>query len=375
MTTNVTAFPTDPTGGTALILTDDSYAPVNLTGGKSVSLYGTSRTNLFVGSNGYITFDSGDSEYRGTYTYHFGKPRVSGFFADYNPGSGGTISVRQLDDRLAATWQNVPEYDTTNSNNFQVELFFDGVIRITWLRIDIPAGVAGLSQGLGVPAGFAASDLSAYPVCTTTPTGLLISATATGRGNIEPWGLVPVSLGADASFTALADTYFHIGDVRTNGTVIAQSFDAASTNFVFGWTNIAADGSIIAHFVETTTTNGTPWWWLAQYGLTNGGFDAAAAADPDHDGFSSGREFVADTRPDDSNSFLRIAGMTGGSNAAVNLATTSSNRLYAVYGATNLTSGVWTTLATNVPGSGPSTSVGVTNDVPWRAYRIGVRRP
>ena len=70
------------------------------------------------------------------------------------PGTGGTISWRQLADRIAVTWQGVPEYGTTNSNNFQIELFFDGRIRITCLGIAATDGLIGLSQGLGTPVDF-----------------------------------------------------------------------------------------------------------------------------------------------------------------------------------------------------------------------------
>ena len=45
--------------------------------------------------------------------------------------SGGTISRKQLPDRVAITWLGVPEYQTTNQNSLQIELFFDGRVRIT----------------------------------------------------------------------------------------------------------------------------------------------------------------------------------------------------------------------------------------------------
>ena len=75
----------------------------------------------------------------------------------------------------AFTWQNVPEFDAGNSNSFQIELFFDGRIRLSYLKVDAIFGLAGLSRGLGVPAGFDESDFSHYDPCFK---GLLVVAPA-----------------------------------------------------------------------------------------------------------------------------------------------------------------------------------------------------
>ncbi len=171
-TEQIAAFPTDPTGGTTLSFSpsnDDGYANVFLSGGETVSLYGTGYTNFFVGSNGYITFGAGDSGYDETFADHFDLPRVSGCLNDLSPGPVGTVSWKQLPDRVAVTWDNVPEYNTANSNNFQIELFFNGDIRISYLQMDAGDGIAGLSAGDGVDPDFIESDLSALLVCAERP--------------------------------------------------------------------------------------------------------------------------------------------------------------------------------------------------------------
>ena len=159
--TPITALPTDPNGGTALTFSpsnDDGYATV--TPGATVSLYGTNYTSFYVGSNGYITFNSGDSTTGESYANHFSKPRISGLFDDLNPGTGGSVRWKTLADRVVVTWLNVPEYNTTNQNTFQIELFLDGRITISYLAIAAADGLAGLSRGTGVPSDFLASDLS-----------------------------------------------------------------------------------------------------------------------------------------------------------------------------------------------------------------------
>ncbi len=140
---------------------------VTLAAGKTVKLYETGYPSFFVGSNGYVTFGSGDDTARAPLYAHFAHPRISALFRDLNPGFGtpfgGTISWKQLADRVAVTWNNVPEFgDQPNSNNFQIEMFFDGRIRIAVLRVDSTRGIIGFSRGGGIPAGFRESDFSSY---------------------------------------------------------------------------------------------------------------------------------------------------------------------------------------------------------------------
>ena len=159
------AFPTDPTGGTALAVGDDNFAQVDIGAGQHVSLYGVDYTTFYVGSNGYLTFGAGSSASSRSLENQFALPRVSGLFRDLNPGSAGTVSWRQLADRVAVTFENVPVYGTTNSNNFQFELFFDGRVTVTHLAMDATDAICGLSEGNGVPVDYVESDLSAYSSC------------------------------------------------------------------------------------------------------------------------------------------------------------------------------------------------------------------
>ena len=69
------AFPTDPTGGTLLSLTDDSYSSVTLSGGNTVAICSTRSGVLYVGSNGYLTMNSGDTTYTESLSAHFSLPR------------------------------------------------------------------------------------------------------------------------------------------------------------------------------------------------------------------------------------------------------------------------------------------------------------
>jgi hypothetical protein len=158
-----TVLPTDPTGGAVLPLSDDDAEPINPS--QAVSLYGASYTTVYVGSNGYLTFLGPDTDFTESLSDHFEQPRVSGLFDDLNPASGGQVSWKETVDRVAVSYIDVPEFSNTGSNTFQIEMFFDGTIRITWLDIGAADGITGLSEGNGVPNDFVESDTTANGPC------------------------------------------------------------------------------------------------------------------------------------------------------------------------------------------------------------------
>lgn len=168
----ITSLPIDPAGGTPLTLSDDDYAIALLSDGATVSLYGASYSRFYIGSNGYITFVSGDDEYLASLENHFDAPRISGLFDDLNPTMGGAITWQQLSNRAVVTWSNVPEWGESNSNTFQVEMYFNGHIRLSYLSVGATGGLAGLSAGNGVDPEFYETDLSAAGVCDCNDNGV-----------------------------------------------------------------------------------------------------------------------------------------------------------------------------------------------------------
>jgi hypothetical protein len=263
----ITALPTDPTGGTPLTLTDDSNVAVPLT--TPVSLYGVSYTTAYVGSNGFITFGGGDNTYAGTYEAHFSRPRVAALFDDLNPGTGGTVSWKELGDRAAVTFLDVPEYGTSNSNTFQVELFHDGEIRISYLAIAVTDALAGLSAGNGVPGDFLETDLSAAPACAwadfavrATPATLSVCAPASAVYTVfvdQNLGYTdPVTLSA-AGYPAGASVAFSANGLPppyTSVMTIANTGAAAPGNYPVTITGVSPDyqrtASVALNLATTT---------------------------------------------------------------------------------------------------------------------------
>lgn len=161
----VSALPTPTAGSLPVTLGDDDFQSYSLTGGQTVTLHGEVYSSLFINSNGNITFDAGDIGYAATVGAHLSTPRISALFADLDPSSMGTVHLSQTSDRVAITYLNVPEWGMSSGNTMQVELFFDGTIRITYLGLGATYGVSGLSAGLGAVAISELSDFSAYVDC------------------------------------------------------------------------------------------------------------------------------------------------------------------------------------------------------------------
>ncbi|MHC4153385.1 MAG: S8 family serine peptidase [Planctomycetota bacterium] len=164
----VNELPTDPNDGTFVLLWDDDFDEVVLSEGAQVLFYGQRYDRFYIGSNGYITFGAGDTEYSALLPNHFNLPRISALFTDLDPPNDQCISYKQLQDRVAVTFEDVPLYgDKDAKSTFQIELFFvNGAVRISWQALATTAAVAGLSQGNGSPpAFFAESDLSQYLPC------------------------------------------------------------------------------------------------------------------------------------------------------------------------------------------------------------------
>jgi len=162
-------FPTDPAGGTPVVLADDDYAEITLSGTNTVAIYGTRTNVVFIGSNGYLTMNQSDINYLESAVAHFNLPRISAFFHDLDPESAGTISWKELGDRLVVTYEGIAQYGSPLGNDFQVEMFFDGRLRLTYLALNCLKNLVGLSAGGGVPSAFVESDLSAYASCPPAP--------------------------------------------------------------------------------------------------------------------------------------------------------------------------------------------------------------
>ena len=112
-------------------MTDDGSQQVNLSGGKSFSFFGTPYASFYVGANGYVTFGQGSSAFTVGLDAHFDVPRISGVMADLDPSGNARVSWQQLADRAVVSWENIRDFTSSKTNSFQIEMFFDGRVRVT----------------------------------------------------------------------------------------------------------------------------------------------------------------------------------------------------------------------------------------------------
>ena len=116
--------------GTTLQRGDDFFAgPVNL--GFAANFFGNTRTTTFISSNGYLTFNAGQTSYNpvGLGAGYTGQPIIAAFYADADTGRGGTIGhgLGQFNGRAAfgVTWSDVGVFGGSTDdkrNSFQILL-------------------------------------------------------------------------------------------------------------------------------------------------------------------------------------------------------------------------------------------------------------
>lgn len=140
-----------------------------------------------------------------------------------------------------------------------------------------------------------------------TPQTVDIVATDDADGSLTPSGVVSVATGGDAEFAVVADPYYHIASLTTNGAAVPGVSGQASTNYM--WQNVTEEGQIDLTTAENLTTNGTPEWWLASYGYTSD-FENASISDDDGDGALAWEEYVAGTDPSDDSSVLELSAIS-----------------------------------------------------------------
>ena len=110
---------------------DDGFTTVSLTsvfGAGGININGTTYTQMFVGTNGLITFGSGVSTYTPASLTSLGQPVIAPFWTDINIGSGGAIywDFDTVNNRIIITWDDVAPYSGTGTNSFQVVLTNQG---------------------------------------------------------------------------------------------------------------------------------------------------------------------------------------------------------------------------------------------------------
>jgi uncharacterized protein (TIGR03437 family) len=132
-------------------LNDDDFRAVLLP--FPFPFFGKTYSRVFVNSDGNFSFENGDGSTaeRSLGRIAAGPPRIAALFADLDP-SRAPDRVRALAEpgRFTVTWDRVPEYQdfgTGPLQTFQIRLFPEGRIEISYKGIQISGAVVGISPG------------------------------------------------------------------------------------------------------------------------------------------------------------------------------------------------------------------------------------
>mmetsp|Transcript_15467 Transcript_15467/g.33423 ORF Transcript_15467/g.33423 Transcript_15467/m.33423 type:complete len:479 (-) Transcript_15467:59-1495(-) len=169
--------------GNVFELEDDDDEEVSL--GGTFSFYGIDYENVFVSSNGFLSFGEENGNCEGC-TRTIADPipdmsvpnnLVSPFWADFDPAQGGNIKykyVMNMPDRFIAQWTDVPEATSVPGNTFQAALFFDsGCIEFKYGDLDgqNPAFVLfGVGIGVENIDGMVGTEISSLDILDGTIT-------------------------------------------------------------------------------------------------------------------------------------------------------------------------------------------------------------
>jgi hypothetical protein len=224
-------------------------------------------------------------------------------------------------------------------------------------------GTGSLANGTGTNVAFTVTNDSSLAWTWRTNYWLAVAAGDNGRVAFTNGWVVARS---NVSVLAVADSYYHL-EIWT-GTVVSTDNPLDLL--------VVRPHDLLALFAENLATNDVPEWWLAQHGWTSN-FSQAAMLDGDRDGMPTWQEWHADTDPSESNSVLRIRGMsrTGGGTLVRWDGGTSAWQYLLRKTDLMATGEPWTAVFTNPPPTAPTVELPVPGTADGKGfYRVRAER-
>ncbi len=158
------AAPVPQLTATNLALGDDQVVPVTFSF-MSFPFYGTQRTNVYVSSNGRLTFGGGLPLALENVANHLAdEPSIAVLWDDLNPAAGGTVSTTEDPSGawVQLQWSNVPQAGQTDANTVICTLDATGGITIEYINVATTDCIAGVSPGSSLsaahPVDFSATE-------------------------------------------------------------------------------------------------------------------------------------------------------------------------------------------------------------------------
>jgi len=161
-------LPVDPAGGQVLFMDDDDSVKIDFEGGFQFPFFGHNYTAAYVGSNGYITFTTIDTDRRPTAAKHYETPRISAMYSDLR-AHRGDVSWKQIG-QLAVVVDFIDTPSEGNSDaepsTFQIIMHASGDVSITYLQAQPTTNaIVGISGGRTTFPLPAEVDFTARGVC------------------------------------------------------------------------------------------------------------------------------------------------------------------------------------------------------------------
>lgn len=191
--------------GERISLSDDDSRQITFPKKFRFRFYGKLQKRMFVHSDGNLTFTAPDaaSTARDLNRLISGPPRIAPLFADLNPeaatGEAG-IYVLTSDKKVVVTWRDVPEFDQSNRNTFQVVLYPDGRITFAFGTLQTREAVVGVAPGND-------GEVRLVDYTASLPSGVLKTGIAERFATARSFDHLAV---ARAFFRELADEYDHL---------------------------------------------------------------------------------------------------------------------------------------------------------------------
>lgn len=243
--------------GIAIYLSDDDSEMLTMP--FDFEFYGEDYSQIYVSSNGFISFDSGNaSSYSNTQLPTSSTPNnlIAGFWDDLNPSSGGNIYYEATDNQIIIQFSNVQHYNSSDMVSFQYILSDNGTIQLQYLDVgnDFSENTVGIenidgTDGLQVAFNTAYLHDSLSVLFKTTPDVSIISTIDPISGVLNPAEsiLVDVTISSDSLVAGNYSDNVGIGSndplnpfvqipvsLHVNGTPLASvDTDTISFNQVF----------------------------------------------------------------------------------------------------------------------------------------------
>jgi hypothetical protein len=130
-----------------IVLNDDDFIEVALP--FAFAFCDVVYTTVFINANGSLTFGAGDEDFSPSVSeFLAGPPRISALWTDLSPQEG-SVTAAEVGGEFLVTFDDVPEFNTNNSNSFTFRLRSDGTYDVEYGVVETTAALAGRTPGGG----------------------------------------------------------------------------------------------------------------------------------------------------------------------------------------------------------------------------------